>query len=708
MPAQQRTRGKNTTALLLATLLLAGMIFGPRQSAAAISKVTVTTTADTVDGNTASFAALAGNKGADGAVSLREALTAANSPSNPTELLIDFDIPAADPGHNAARGVWLITLIAPLPALSRGNLTLDAATQDAAAARPSVILDGYDIFEPEGERNGITITSANNVVRRLALVNFLDAGILISGAEARDNRVLGNVIGISPDADVVELNYVGVEIRDASDNQVGGTTAQERNVISGNYSYGILMSGAATTGNTVAGNWIGLGHNGATPLGNNRGIGVIGGASQNNIGLAGAGNVISANAIGVELANGAFSNILTANILGLGADGVTTRTNPNDESTSLGNTDGGVFIMRGAYENTVGGTTAAERNVIANNGSGGTSWGDGVYIDGAGTRGNRVLGNYIGVDRSGAVGRGNRRYGVSITSTAAGNFVGDAVANAGNVVAYNGRGGVRISSRANQVAGNLIGVGADRVTPLGNQWNGVDVDGEANVIGPGNLIAYNQLSGVVVNGGSTSVFRNILHDNDHSGICVAGSSTTVTSNEVYQNGGRTTTRTNCNIQGGIVVDNASRTVISANVVRDNQEVGIRISGGSSNRIQLNSISENAQAGIMLEAGGNQGIAAPVLEVTSETISGQACSLCTIEVFADPGDEGSEYVDTVAADAEGRFRLDFERAAINQPNITATTTDPAGNTSPFAAPRPIPRDEPQETPEHTLFLSFVGR
>jgi len=705
MPAQQRKRGKNRIALLLALLLLAGFFFDPRHSSAAVSTVTVTTTADTVDGNTTSFAALAGDEGADGAISLREALTAANGAGNPNELLIDFDIPAADAGYNAARQVWLITLATPLPALSRGNLTLDASTQDHSSTRPSVILDGYDVYEADGLSNGITITSANNVIRRLALVNFLDAGVLISGDEARDNHVLGNLIGILPDADVVEQNTHGVEIRDASDNQIGGASPQERNIISGNRSYGILVSGAATIGNTVSGNWIGVGHNGETPLGNNRGIGIIEGANQNSIGLPGAGNVISANAIGVQFADGAYGNTLAGNILGLAADG-TTRVTPNDES--LGNRDGGVFIIRGAYENTVGGTTAAERNVIANNGVSGTVYGDGVYIDGAGTRGNRVLGNYIGVDRSGLVQSGNRRYGVSITSTAAGNFVGEAVANAGNVIAYNGRGGIRISSRANQVAGNLIGVGADRVTPLGNQWNGVDVDGEANVIGPGNLIANNQLSGVVVNGGGTAVFRNVLHHNDHSGICVAGSNSTVTSNEVYENGGRTSSSTNCNIQGGIVVDNASRTVISTNVVRDNQEVGIRISGGSSNRIQLNSISENAQAGIKLEAGGNQGIAPPVLEVTTETISGQACSLCTIEIFADPGDEGSDYVTTVAADAEGRFALTFERAAIDEPNITATTTDPAGNTSPFAAPRPIPSDEPQTPPEHSLFLSFVGR
>ncbi|HHY48712.1 MAG TPA: right-handed parallel beta-helix repeat-containing protein, partial [Alphaproteobacteria bacterium] len=626
MPAQQRHRGKLYTALLLAALLLAGSVIAPVATANVDPAVTatVTTSADTLGGDTSSFAALSASPGPDGAISLREAITAANNtPASAGPLLISFDISPNDPNHDAARGVWTIYLDSALPPLSRGAITIDGGTQAPAATSPRIVLDGSLMYEPEHEYTGITITSAGNTIRRLALVYFYDAGIVIKTAEARGNRVVGSAIGIRPDEDTAEPNFYGVQLRSgASDNQIGGSERDERNVISGNEAYGVMISGAATTRNVVAGNIIGLGHQGNRAVGNvHRGV-MVDGAPENTIGLPGAGNVIGGNKIGVELTNGALRNLVAGNVIGLADDGTTTRADPGDESTTLGNTDGGIFITRGSYENTIGGLTAAFRNIIANNGYQ-TDYGDGIFIDGSGTRANRVLGNYIGVDRAGNRGRGNLRYGVSITSTAVGNMIGDAAESAGNVIAYNGRGGIRISSTANQVAGNLIGLGADG-TPLGNQENGVDVDGEANVVGPDNVIAYNQLSGIVVNGGSTSVFSNVLHDNDHSGICVAGSDTTVTNNDVFENGGRTTSRANCNIQGGIVVDDASRTAISANVVHDNHDVGIRISGGVGNRILSNSISKNAQAGIKLEAGGNEGIAAPVIVVAYELVSGQGC------------------------------------------------------------------------------------
>ena len=80
-------------------------------------------------------------------------------------------------------------------------------------------------------------------------------------------------------------------------NTIGGTTAANRNVISGNTTDGILFSNAAAQGNSILGNYIGVGADGVTPLGNtNNGINVTAG-SNNTIGdiAAGAGNVIANN-----------------------------------------------------------------------------------------------------------------------------------------------------------------------------------------------------------------------------------------------------------------------------------------------------------------------------------------------------------------------------------------------------------------------------
>ena len=59
------------------------------------------------------------------------------------------------------------------------------------------------------------------------------------------------------------------------------------------------------------------------------------------------------------------------------------------------NTNNGVDIVYGAQNNTVGGTTAAARNVISGN------LHEGVLIGFAGTANNVVEGNFIGTDATG-------------------------------------------------------------------------------------------------------------------------------------------------------------------------------------------------------------------------------------------------------------------------------------------------------------------
>jgi len=77
-----------------------------------------------------------------------------------------------------------------------------------------------------------------------------------------------------------------------------------------------------------------------------------------------------------------------------------------------------VVINAGSYSNVIGGTTVAERNVIAGN----AGWG--VRITGSGSDSNQVLGNYIGVDVSGNVALTNGDYGVRIENSAQHNQIG--------------------------------------------------------------------------------------------------------------------------------------------------------------------------------------------------------------------------------------------------------------------------------------------
>ncbi len=190
-------------------------------------------------------------------------------------------------------------------------------------------------------------------------------------------------------------------------------------------------------------------------------------------------------------------------------------TNAVRGNTLIGNSNG-VVIAAGADSNTIGGTTAADRNVIRNNTI------DGVWITGAGTTANVIQGNYIGTDSSGVAAAPNLD-GV-YDGSSSGNFI------ISNVISGNSGNGITlVGSDGNAVQSNLIGMGADGVTPLGNSGNGVNMAGAAdsNLIGgtaaQGNTIAYNAI-GVVVNASNLdSIRRNNIFLNTGVGISlVAG------------------------------------------------------------------------------------------------------------------------------------------------------------------------------------------
>jgi hypothetical protein len=142
---------------------------------------------------------------------------------------------------------------------------------------------------------------------------------------------------------------------------------------------GILI-GPGTTGNKVVGNFIGTDATGTQKLGNNYGIHVYDG-SNNTIGgtRAGERNVISGNYDGVSIYGpNATGNKVAGNYIGTDKNG----------TADLDNADSGVYINV-APNNTVGGPTSAERNVISGNER------IGVVVYGGGATANRILSNSI-------------------------------------------------------------------------------------------------------------------------------------------------------------------------------------------------------------------------------------------------------------------------------------------------------------------------
>ena len=135
--------------------------------------------------------------------------------------------------------------------------------------------------------------------------------------------------------------------------------------------------------------------------------------------------------------------------------------------------------------NTVGGVLPAQRNVISNNGVG-------VVIE-SGTSNNAILGNYVGTDPSGTVEMGN---GDGLLILGSGTQIGGLTSEAANLISGNQTGiDIAFPATENVVQGNLIGSDVTGLENLAN-FTGVSVSGSNNSIGglvaeAGNKILFN-------------------------------------------------------------------------------------------------------------------------------------------------------------------------------------------------------------------------
>ncbi len=202
------------------------------------------------------------------------------------------------------------------------------------------------------------------------------------------NRVVGNYIGTTGTGTAALGNGgVGVNILGGG-NTIGGTTANERNVISGN-SAGVQISTSTGLGNVVQGNYIGTDRTGpwtsATPTMASL---IAGGARNNIIGgtAAGAGNLISGNnGNGVEITgNGTTDNVVQGNFIGTNAAG----------SAALANTVGRRSGSRARPTATRSAGASSARAT-----SSPATLEDGIALDGV--IDTLIQGNYIGLSATG-------------------------------------------------------------------------------------------------------------------------------------------------------------------------------------------------------------------------------------------------------------------------------------------------------------------
>ena len=317
---------------------------------------------------------------------------------------------------------------------------------------------------------------------------------------------------------MASLSAFGVLAFHAQGTIVGDGTPAGRNLISGNNT-GLLL----TSNNvSVRGNYIGTTADGSAGIlnpfstVNNVNSGIL---LNGDNGIV-EGNLVSGNGNGaataIQLAN-AHSNTISGNIIGLNAQG--TAAVPNGF---------GVFLGAFTGQNTVGGATAASRNVISGNTQ------HGVFLQTESASNNTIAGNYIGLNAAGTLALGNQGSGV-LVEDAPTNTLGGAQLGQRNVISGNSGAGVLIqgsTATGNVVRNNYIGTDSSGGTNLGNGVGVRIVGASGNEIAGApdvNLIKGNLSHGVTVEGASATgnqIANNQIFDNGGLGIDLGGDGVT--------------------------------------------------------------------------------------------------------------------------------------------------------------------------------------
>lgn len=303
--------------------------------------------------------------------SLREAINASNFNAGMDTIRFDFNSPTSFLPTSA---LPIITDPVEIDGITGTGSTCPTASNPADL---HITLSG---FSAGADVDGLVFDSGSDgsIVRGLNIILFDDSGIVLrSGADGISIEC--NHIGI-PNADLNGFGNEDSGITDNGDNNfIGGTSAADRNVISGNGDAGILLRDLSDDVN-IRRNYIGTTRDGSAPLENFWGILIHG--ENATIGWNGSGhNTISGNEThGIRFdGNGgsASSNTVLSNYIGVAADGV----------TPLSNGENGISLGNGASNNTIGTTNG--HSIIAHNDH------SGIRVAGDSTTGNAIRFNEI-------------------------------------------------------------------------------------------------------------------------------------------------------------------------------------------------------------------------------------------------------------------------------------------------------------------------
>ncbi len=615
----------------------------------------------------AAFTLTVTNTNDAGPGSLRQAILDANA--NAGADAISFSI---------ASGPQRIVLTSQLPVIT-DPLTIDGTTQPGFAGVPLIEI------QPDGEviGDGIRITAGNSVLRGLVLNNCRGHAIVIETGGS--NVIEGNYIGTDAvGAAVVGNLQSGVFILSSNNNRVGGTTAAARNVISGNFGNGVHMALGASN-NLVQGNYIGVNAAGTAALPNETGIVLFNNAPNNTIGGSTAAhrNVISGNRnMGISI-NSSDSTVIQGNYIGTNAAGDAAIANTFEGIRVSGGSNtliGGATSTPGTAPGNVvlsifagGSQTLIQGNLVGTNAAGtadiasafwGVSvWGDTIVggstpgtrnvisgfsegISFANSGGGSVLGNFIGTDITGTVAIPNIT-GISLGANPRGSKIGGTNAGEGNVISGNSI-GIRLNTNNGIVKGNFIGTRLDGTTALPN-GRGIEIRDSSNE----NVI-----------GGIESGAANTIAFNSGNGIAVSRSGS---------------------------LSNPSKNVIRGNRIHSNGVLGIDL---NADQVTLNDSGDGDTGANGLQ---NYPQLVSVTAGASATIQGTFNSTANrvfnvdfyVNSTCDPSGfgQGASFIGSsiVTTDASGNSSFNVQLPVSLQGGsiVTATATDPDGNTSEFS-------------------------
>ena len=401
--------------------------------------------------------------------------------------------------------------------------------------------------------------------------------------------VTGNVLSFSATANGLEATGAGATSLSIVGNTIGSNGFD-----------GILVTGNPGLALLVQGNFIGTDSANRSGLGNaSEGVALVSTSSAMI-----ASNVIAGNArIGLVVGN---SNVLTIsnNDIGAGNDAGSL-----DGAVPLGNGLGGAMIV-----DPNGATIAG--NTISNNGPQAGSGGFGLLIartnpstDGTLASNVAISNNLIGTNTAGKLARGNKGFGV-VLDHVSGTF-------SGNIISANLGDGLLIAHAvAPSIGGNTFGSGTTGTESLGNALDGIRLMNTASAAIAGNIVAFNNLSGVEIDGDPASgrslayVGYNWIGTN-HSlsaglgngaggngsaaGVLINGATgVLVLDNHIDSN------------TGAGIIDNGSGLTISSNFIGTapnlatnlgNLGHGVSVAGGSGVTIVGNTIGENSRDGV---------------------------------------------------------------------------------------------------------------